>query len=68
MTDYYDKRIVEELTAIRRAVEDVVDAFKMLARTIAPDRAEEEILKMMREASARDEREAAEKYRESPGD
>lgn len=63
MTDHYEKTIVEELTAIRRAVEDLVDAFKMLARTIAPDRADAQIIKMMLEASARDEREAAEKYR-----
>ena len=68
MSEYTEKRIVEELTDIRRAVQDLVDACKMLARVIAPDRAEAEIINMALEQSKRDEREAAEKYRSPVGD
>lgn len=62
MSEYAEKRVVAELTDIRHAIEDLVDACKMLARVIAPDRAEAEIIRMALEQSKRDEREAAEKY------
>lgn len=41
MSEYTDKIILQELADIRRAVEDLVDAFKMLARVIGPDRAKQ---------------------------